>query len=80
MYTRLNFLKDKVRKYQEKKLAESSEKIKYYIETKKRLENELRSNSDNSQLNREIQKQEKFIKIWEKNIESIKKQIKKLDS
>ena len=77
----LNFLKEKVRKYQEKKLVESKEKIKLHTEIKKRLEQELKSDSaDTIKLKKEIENQDKFIKIWEKNIESINKQIKKLDS
>lgn len=77
----LNFLKEKVRKYQEKKLEESKEKIRFHTETKKRLENELISDSASaSKLKKEIEKQDKLIKIWEKNVDSINKQIKKLDS
>jgi chromosome segregation ATPase len=76
----LNFLKEKVRKYQEKKLIESKEKIKLHTEIKNRLEGELKSNNGNeNELKKEIEKQDKFIKIWEKNVDSINKQIKKLD-
>lgn len=76
----MNFLKEKVRKYQEKKLIESKEKIKLHTEIKNRLEGELKSNTGNeNELKKEIEKQDKFIKIWEKNVDSINKQMKKLD-
>ena len=77
----MDFLKEKVRKYQEKKLIESKEKIKLHTEIKKRLENELKLDSSSAdKLKKEIKNQDKFIKIWEKNVESINKQIKKLNS
>lgn len=78
----MNFLKDKVKKYQEKKLLEAKEKLKFYIESKTRLEKqlELSNDEDHEEIKKEIEKQQKFIAIWKKNLESINKQIKKLNS
>lgn len=77
----MNFLKDKVRKYQEKKLLEAQDKIKFHTKIKNHLEKDLKKyNGGNiSNLKTEIKKQDEFIKIWEKNVNSIKNQIKKLD-
>ena len=76
----MNFLKDKVRKYQEKKLLEAEQKLKFHMETKSKLEKELKKIDEGNVdgLKKEIEKNNNFIKIWKKNIDSINKQIKKL--
>jgi hypothetical protein len=77
----LNFLKDKVKKYQEKKLMESKEKLKFYTNCKIQLENQLKSAKDEEKngIKKQIEKQDAFIKIWKNNIESITRQMKKID-
>jgi hypothetical protein len=77
----LNFLKDKVKKYQEKKLVESKEKLKFYTDYKTQLEKQLKSAKDEEiiGIKKQIEKQDAFIKIWKNNIESITKQMKKID-
>ena len=52
------------------------------METKSKLEKELKKIDGNNvdDLKKEIEKNDKFIKIWKKNIDSINKQIKKLDN
>jgi len=75
----LNFLTDKVRKYQEKKLNDAIQKLKLHQKLKKRLESELKTTNDESNsIKNEIKKQNENITIWEKNIITIKEQIKKL--
>ena len=78
----MNFLKDKVKKYQEKKLLEAKEKLKFHTLAKTRLENqlELSNDEDHEEIKKEIEKQQEFVTIWKKNVESITKQIKKLNS
>ena len=78
----MNFLKDKVKKYQEKKLLEAKEKLKFYTMTKTRLEKqlELSNDKDHEEIKKEIEKQQEFVVIWKKNVESINKLIKKLNS
>ena len=77
----MNFLKDKVKKYQEKKLVESKEKLKFYTGYKTQLEKQLKSAKDEeiTGIKKQIEKQDAFIKIWKNNIESITKQMKKID-
>jgi len=77
----LNFLKDKVKKYQEKKLVESKEKLKFYTDYKTQLEKQLKSVKDEeiTGIKKQIEKQDTFIKIWKNNIELITKQMKKID-
>lgn len=78
----MNFLKDKVKKYQEKKLLESKEKLQFYTNCKTQLEKELKMAKDDeiAGLKKQIEKQDAFIKIWKNNIESITKQMKKINS
>ncbi|MBA4454347.1 MAG: hypothetical protein ACO2Y5_03425 [Nitrosopumilaceae archaeon] len=77
----MNFLKDKVKKYQEKKLAEAEEKLKFYTLAKTRLEKQLELTNDEEfkRIKKEIEKHREFIDIWKNNVASINKQIKKLN-
>jgi len=75
----LNFLTDKVRKYQEKKLNDAIQKFKLHQKLKKRLESELKTTNDESNsIKNEIEKQNENIIIWEKNIIKIREQLEKL--
>ena len=78
----MNFLKDKVKKFQEKKLDEAKQKLESYKQTKKTLENLLCDSTDidSEEIKEKIRKQNEFIEIWTKNIEKIKKEIQKLKS
>jgi hypothetical protein len=78
----LNFLKEKVQKYQEKKLLEAKEKLKFHTEIKNQLERRLKTmdGEKSNEVKKKIEKQDEFIEIWKKNIDSIIKQIKKLKS
>lgn len=78
----LNFFKDKVKKYQEKKLLEAKEKLKFYTNCKIELEKGLKlaKKEDVIEIKKNIEKQEEFIKIWKNNVDSITKQIKKIGS
>ncbi len=77
----MNFLKEKVKKYQEKKLLESKDKLKFYTDCKTQLEKQLKLAKDTeiTGIIKQIEKQDAFIKIWKNNIESITKQMKKID-
>ena len=78
----MNFLKEKVQKYQEKKLLEAKEKLKFYTEIKNQLERRLKTIDDEqvNEVKKKIEKQDEFIEIWKKNIDSINTQIRKLKS
>ena len=78
----MNFLKEKVQKYQEKKLLEKKKKLKFHTEIKNQLERRLKTIDDekSNEVKKKIEKQDEFIEIWKKNIDSINKQIKKLKS
>ena len=74
LYRLLNFLSKKVLEYQQKKLSEAENNLQYHISKKQQLQ-EL-SSSEN--MKHEIEKIEKLIKIWENNVEKIKKEIKNI--
>ena len=78
----MNFFTDKVKKYQEKKLAEAKQKLEYYKEAKINLENLLNNSTikETEEIKAKILKQSEFIEIWAKNVESIQKELKKLKS
>ena len=78
----MNFLKDKVRKYQEKKLVEAKENLESHIKIKRQLESQLKALDDKhtQELEQKIENQEKLVAIWKKNVISIEKQLKKLNS
>jgi len=75
----MNFFTDKVIKYNEKKLNDAIQKLKFHQKLKKHLETELKSIDDKSDhIQEEIIKQNDIINIWEKNIIKIKEQLEKL--
>ena len=76
----LNFLTEKVRKYQEKKLGDALQKIKLHQEIEQRLKIELKTSNEKSKdtIEKEIAKQNESIEIWKKNVVKIKKEIAKL--
>ena len=67
----MNFLSKKVLEFQEKKLKESEKTLHEHLDNKKRLESSGGSS-------KEIEHEEKLIKIWSNNIEKIKTEMKKI--
>jgi len=78
----LNFLTKKIQKYHEKKLKDALQKLQLHQGRKKHLETVLKTTDNESKIDieEEIGKQNEFIGIWEKNIEKINEQLKKLQS
>lgn len=78
----MNFLKNKVKKYQEKKLVEAKQKLEYYKDLKKDFEKQLKNSSqeESIEIQENIVKQNEFIDIWTKNINVINKELQKLKS
>ncbi len=78
----MNFLKEKIQKYHEKKLKDALQKLQLYQDRKKHLETILKTTDNESKIDieEEIGKQNEFIGIWGKNIEKINEQLKKLQS
>jgi len=78
----LNFLKEKIQKYHEKKLKDALKEMEFHLDRKKQLEMELKivSNDESEmEIKERIDNQNKTIAIWKKNIETIDKQLKKFE-
>ncbi|MHA7647970.1 hypothetical protein [Nitrosopumilus sp. S4] len=69
----MNFITKKVLEFQYKKLDDSKKRLNQHIEKRDSL---INSNSDSKQ---EIEKLEKYIRIWNNNIQKIEKEIKKIE-
>ena len=67
----MNFITKKVLQMQYKKLDDSKKRLNQHLEKR-----ELLINSDNKA---ELEKIEKYIGIWNKNIAKIEKEIKKIE-
>lgn len=68
----MNFITKKVLEFQYKKLDDSKKRLKQHLEKRDSL---INSNSDS----KEIEKIEKYIGIWNKNIQKIEREIKKIE-
>lgn len=69
----MNFITKKVLEFQYKKLDDSKKRLNQHLEKRDSL---IRYNSDSK---KEIEKIEKYIGIWNKNIQKIEKEIKKIE-
>ncbi|MFB5636198.1 MAG: hypothetical protein ACE5RB_06175 [Nitrosopumilus sp.] len=68
----MNFITKKVLEFQYKKLDDSKKRLNQHLEKRKSL---INTNSDS----KELEKIEKYIGIWNKNIQKIEKEIKKIE-
>ena len=77
----MEFLKKRVKKYQEKKLDEALSKVKFHTKMKIQLENEIlkTKGSDQNLIKKEISFHEKMLSIWENNTKKIKNEMNKID-
>ena len=78
----LEFLKKKVKQYQEKKLDDALSKIKFHTDMEKKLKSTINCNSDlkSNDVQKEISFHREMILIWTKNAQKIKKELQKIDS
>ncbi len=67
----MNFITKKVLEFQYKKLDDSKKRLNQHLEKRQFL-----INSDNK---KDLEKIEKYIGIWNKNISKIEKEIKKIE-
>ncbi len=73
----MDFIKKRVRKFQEKKLNEILSKIQFHKYLKNQLEQKLESATDDkiSKILEEIESNDKMIKIWQKNEDKLRMQM-----
>ena len=77
----MDFIKKRVRKFQEKKLNEILSKIQFHKSLKNQLEQKLESATDDkiSKILEEIESNDKMIKIWQKNENKLRMQMNDMD-
>lgn len=75
----MDFLKKRVRQYQEKKLTDALSKVKFHLDMKKQLEKQSDASENSKAIDKEITYHDKMITIWKNNAEKIKNEMKKID-
>ena len=77
----MDFLKKRVRQFQEKKLDEILNKIQFHEHTKEQLEQKKSEteNAETTKIIEEISFNEKMIKIWQNNEKKIRHQMSDME-
>ena len=78
----LEFLKRRVKQYQEKKLDEALSKIQFHTDMEKKLKNTIDCGTDLKldEIQKELSFHREMILVWTKNVEKIKKELQKIGS
>jgi hypothetical protein len=72
----MDFFKNKIKKYQEKKLDEILFKIQFHQSTKKELEEKLdTTDNGDTELQKDISYHAQMIEIWHANEKKLRKQM-----
>tara|TARA_B110000438_G_scaffold174474_1_gene166710 strand:- start:129 stop:359 length:231 start_codon:yes stop_codon:yes gene_type:complete len=72
----MNFFKNKIKKYQEKKLDEILFKIKFHRSTKNELEKKMnKMNISDDSIIKDISYHGKMVEIWSANEKKLRKQM-----
>ena len=78
----LDFIKKRVRQFQEKKLNEILSKIQFHQYVKNQLEQKLESVTNNdkiSKIQEEIKFNDKMIRIWQRNEAKLRRQMSEME-
>ena len=76
----MDFLKKRIRQFQEKKLDEILSKIQFYQYMKKQAEQKLEVMANNkTKIREEISFNEKMIEIWQRNEEKLRSQMSEME-
>ena len=77
----MDFIKKRVRQFQEKKLDEILNKVQFHEYTKKQLEKKKREdkNAETIKIIKEIAFNEKMIKIWQNNEKKLRQQMNDME-
>jgi hypothetical protein len=76
----VDFIKKKVRQFQEKKLDEILDKIQFHEYMKNQLEKKNVEAADVDKINEEIAFNKKMIKIWQRNEDKLRKQMSEMEN
>ena len=77
----LDFIKKRVRQFQEKKLNEILSKIQFHQYMKNQLEQKLDviNNNETSKILEEIKFNDKMVEIWQRNEEKLRMQMNEME-
>ena len=78
----LDFIKKRVRQFQDKKLNEIMSKIQFHQYMKNQLEQKLEgvaNNDKTSKIQEEIKFNDKMIEIWQRNEEKLRRQMSEME-
>ena len=78
----LDFIKKRVRQFQDKKLNEIMSKIQFHQYMKNQLEQKLEgvaNNDKTSKIQEEIKFNDKMIEIWQRNEEKLRRQMSEIE-
>ena len=78
----LDFIKKRVRQFQEKKLNEILSKIQFHQHMKNQLKQKLEgvTNNDNTtKIQEEIKFNDKMIEVWQRNEEKLRRQMSEME-
>ncbi|MDH3795012.1 MAG: hypothetical protein OER78_08050 [Nitrosopumilus sp.] len=78
----LDFIKKRVRQFQEKKLNEIISKIQFHQYMKNQLKQKLEgvtNNDKTSKIQEEIKFNDKMIEIWQRNEEKLRRQMSEVE-
>lgn len=78
----MDFIKKKVRQFQEKKLDEIRDKIQFHEYMKNQLEKKIIgvSSVDTDKFRKEITLNKKMIGIWQRNEDKLRKQMSEMEN
>ncbi|MDH3779475.1 MAG: hypothetical protein OES15_01335 [Nitrosopumilus sp.] len=78
----MDFIKKRVRQFQEKKLNEILSKIQFHQHMKNQLKQKLKgaTNNDNTtKIREEIKFNDKIIEVWQRNEEKLRRQMSEME-
>ena len=77
--TKLDFFKNKIRKFQEKKLNEIMEKIQFHEYMKIQSEKKIKESHDSTKFEKELSYHNLMIGIWKRNEAKLRTQMSEME-
>ncbi len=75
----LDFFKNKIRKFQEKKLNEILEKIQFHEYMKTQSEKKVKESPDSAKLEKELSYHNLMVDVWKRNEEKLRTQMSEME-
>ncbi len=75
----MDFFKNKIRKFQEKKLNEILEKIQFHEYMKIQSEKKVKDSPDSAKLEKELSYHNLMVDIWKRNEEKLRTQMSEME-